>query len=247
MVAAARYSARVKLDESPALKERVEKSRNVIVRAADAGMSIYGVSTGYGGSGESPCIAVQGAWLIAFIADTRTNDTLALGSALLQHQHIGILPSSTTPLDVLPILEPLASTSMPESWVRGAILIRMNSLIRGMYSFFFNRGQVSHRDTGHSGVRWKLIEKMGKLLRENITPMIPMRGSISASGGSRYAPKSTNHDIFFPYRNFRRSFPFVLYSRHPGGKPVDPRIRRSICIWRPQYRSVVPSTSGSSC
>jgi phenylalanine ammonia-lyase len=45
-------------------------------------------------------------------------------------------------------------------------VIRMNSLVRG-----------------HSGVRWELIEKMGELLRNNITPMVPLRGSISASGG----------------------------------------------------------------
>jgi phenylalanine ammonia-lyase len=101
-----------------------------------------------------------------FTADTRTSNDLALGHALLQHQHIGVLPSSATTLDALPLLDPLTSTSMPESWVRGAILIRMNSLIRG-----------------HSGVRWELIEKMGELLRNNITPMVPLRGSISASGG----------------------------------------------------------------
>lgn len=62
----------------------------------------------------------------------------------------------------------MASTSMPESWVRGAILVRINSLIRG-----------------HSGVRWELIEKMVSLLRANITPMVPLRGSISASGGTQ--------------------------------------------------------------
>jgi hypothetical protein len=56
---------------------------------------------------------------------------------------------------------------MPESWVRGAILVRINSLIRG-----------------HSGVRWELIEKMAALLRTNITPLVPLRGSISASGGT---------------------------------------------------------------
>ena len=101
-------------------------------------------------------------------ADTRTNDPLALGHALLQHQHVGVLPSQMEkPLAVLPLQDPLASTSMPESWVRGAILIRMNSLIRG-----------------HSGVRWVLIEKMGALLREGITPLVPLRGSISASGGT---------------------------------------------------------------
>lgn len=62
-------------------------------------------------------------------------------------------------------MDPLNSTSMPESWVRGAILIRMNSLIRG-----------------HSGVRWELVEKLGQLLSKNITPLVPLRGSISASG-----------------------------------------------------------------
>jgi phenylalanine ammonia-lyase len=101
------------------------------------------------------------------IANTRTGDTVALGHALLQHLHVGVLPSSTSKtLDVLPLLDPLSSTSMPESWVRGAILVRMNTLIRG-----------------HSGVRWELMEKMGELLRENIIPMVPLRGSISASGG----------------------------------------------------------------
>jgi hypothetical protein len=99
-------------------------------------------------------------------ADTRTDDTLALGSALLQLLHNGVLPSSTEIPNVLPLLDPLFSTSMPESWVRGAILIRMNSLIRGQ-----------------SGVRWELIERMGELLHANITPLVPLRGSISASGG----------------------------------------------------------------
>lgn len=97
----------------------------------------------------------------------------ALGFALLQHQQAGILPSSTeAPLEALPSLDPIASTSMPESWVRGAMLIRMNSLIRG-----------------HSGVRWELIQKMGDLLQENITPMVPLRGSISASGGQCLYPQ----------------------------------------------------------
>ncbi|KAJ2928292.1 hypothetical protein H1R20_g8793, partial [Candolleomyces eurysporus] len=112
------------------------------------GTSVYGVSTGFGGS-----------------ATTRTDEPILLGNALLQHQHSGVLPSSTKKLEALPLLDPIASTSMPESWVRGAILIRMNSLIRG-----------------HSGVRRELIEKMSDLLRENITPLVPLRGSISASG-----------------------------------------------------------------
>ncbi|KAI0317137.1 L-Aspartase-like protein [Amylostereum chailletii] len=148
VVAAARYNASVSLDGSTEVRERVRKSRNIIVNAVDAARSVYGVSTGFGGS-----------------ADTRTNNTVALGHALLQHHHTGILPSVTSAPAVLPLSDPFASSSMPESWVRGAILIRINSLIRG-----------------HSAVRWELLEKMTELLRENITPFIPLRGSISASG-----------------------------------------------------------------
>jgi phenylalanine ammonia-lyase len=59
---------------------------------------------------------------------------------------------------------------MPESWVRAAILIRINSLIRG-----------------HSGVRWVLLERMVSILEKNITPLVPLRGSISASGGKHFS------------------------------------------------------------
>ncbi|TFK44883.1 L-Aspartase-like protein [Crucibulum laeve] len=149
VTAASRYHASVTLDESPRTKDRVFKSRKVIADKVELGTSVYGVSTGFGGS-----------------ADTRTDQPLLLGNALLQLLHSGVLPSqTTTPLDVLPLSDPLNSTVMPESWVRGAILIRMNSLIRG-----------------HSGVRWELIEKMNELLSANITPVVPLRGSISASG-----------------------------------------------------------------
>ena len=149
VTAASRYNAAVTLDNSPAVRARIAKSRAVITSKVESGTSVYGVTTGFGGS-----------------ADTRTDQPLLLGNALLQHQQSGVLPTSK-PLDVLPLLDPLHSTCMPEAWVRGAILIRMNSLIRG-----------------HSGVRLELIEKMNQLLRANITPMVPMRGSISASGGT---------------------------------------------------------------
>ncbi|KAK0461174.1 L-Aspartase-like protein [Desarmillaria tabescens] len=148
VTAAARYNATVTFDSSPQVRANVMKSRAVIADKVDNGTSVYGVSTGFGGS-----------------ADTRTDQPLKLGQALLQHQHTGVLPSSNKTLDVLPLLDPMASTSMPESWVRGAMLVRMNSLIRG-----------------HSGVRWELLEKINELLRANITPVVPLRSSISASG-----------------------------------------------------------------
>ncbi len=149
VAAASRYQASVELTSSPEVKRRVARSREVLAGKVDNGISVYGVSTGFGGS-----------------ADTRTDLPIALGHSLLQMQHSGVLPSSTKPLEALPLLDPMGSTTMPEAWVRGAILVRMNSLIRG-----------------HSGVRWELIAKMKELLDANVIPVVPLRGSISASGG----------------------------------------------------------------
>lgn len=80
-------------------------------------------------------------------------------------QHIGFLPSSTETPTILPLLDPMGSV-MPEAWVKSATLVRMNSLIRG-----------------HSGVRWELIENMNRVLDANLIAAVPVRGSISASGG----------------------------------------------------------------
>lgn len=51
VVGAARYSASVALDEAPEIRERMAKSRNVLVGKVQAGKSVYGISTGLGGSG----------------------------------------------------------------------------------------------------------------------------------------------------------------------------------------------------
>ena len=52
VAAAARFGAAVKLDDSPALRERVRKSRDALVAKVNAETSVYGVSTGFGGSGK---------------------------------------------------------------------------------------------------------------------------------------------------------------------------------------------------
>lgn len=54
---------------------------------------------------------------------------------------------------------------MPIPIVRGAILIRVNSLVRG-----------------HSGVRWKVLQALLNFLNNGLVPCVPLRGSISASG-----------------------------------------------------------------
>ncbi|PPQ97378.1 hypothetical protein CVT26_006612 [Gymnopilus dilepis] len=179
VVAAARHSASVRLDDTQKIKEQVDKSRQVVVDKVASGASIYGLSTGFGGS-----------------ADTRTDKPLALGHALLQHQHIGVLPTSERPPAILSLQDPNSSTTMPESWVRAAILIRMNSLIRG-----------------HSGVRWELIEKMNELISANVVPVIPLRGSISASGGSSRLFIGQRFLRSFRDATQPRSLAFVLHRR----------------------------------
>lgn len=138
VTAVARCHAAVELDTSPGVTDRFNKSYKVMKDKIDSGISVYGVTTGYGGS-----------------ADTRTRRPELLGRACLQMLHSGVitLPSARNPR-ILALSDPLASTTMPESWIRGAILIRINSLLRG-----------------HSAVRWTVVEKMKQLLNANITPV----------------------------------------------------------------------------
>lgn len=96
-------------------------------------------------------------------ADTRTEDAFRLQQALLQLTQAGILTSG----DFAPRVgdQYLSSHAMPVAWVRATMLVRCNHILRG-----------------HSGVRLEIIEAMLKLLRESLTPIVPLRGSISASG-----------------------------------------------------------------
>ncbi len=102
-----------------------------------------GVNTGFGGS-----------------ADVRTGATGALQTALLQMQLSGVLPTHSDSSH-----SSYATLAMPGSWVRGTILIRCNSLLRG-----------------HSGIRFSVSELLSTLLQKDLIPLIPLRGSVSASG-----------------------------------------------------------------
>jgi phenylalanine ammonia-lyase len=97
--------------------------------------------------------------------------TIALQRALLQMQQCGVLVQhkSVSTSDVFSTAlsngDPVASTSMPESWARGSMLVRGNTLARG-----------------HSAVGYNIIETFPTLLNKNLVPLVPLRGSISASG-----------------------------------------------------------------
>lgn len=101
-------------------------------------------------------------------ADKRSMNSLDLQQCLISDLTCGIVADGTVGdrLDGgLPLQDPLAATCMPESWVRASMLIRLNSLAAGA-----------------SGVRVDLVRSLEQLLNSAISPRIPLRGSISASG-----------------------------------------------------------------
>lgn len=119
------------------------------------------MNTGFGGS-----------------ADVRTKNVVDLQRALIREFHYGILPQATR--DHVPSAmneDPkqhshdlslegnIGQSYLPWSWARAAILIRINSLINGC-----------------SAIRPVIAERMQDLLNHDLIPMIPLRGSISASG-----------------------------------------------------------------
>ena len=65
----------------------------------------------------------------------------------------------------LMVEDSVSTNCMPESWVRSAILIRINSLMRGV-----------------SSIRPIIVERLIDLLKNNLIPRVPVHGSISASG-----------------------------------------------------------------
>lgn len=120
ITAASRYLAKIELDSNPTTRDIVTRSRGVVEEKLSNGVCIYGLSTGFGGSGNFCAlfdIPFNASYISPISADTRTQEANLLGDALLQHLHVGILPTDTQPLDILPLQDPLHIT-MPESWVR---------------------------------------------------------------------------------------------------------------------------------
>ncbi|CAI7622378.1 unnamed protein product [Penicillium discolor] len=96
-------------------------------------------------------------------ADTRTNELIDLQTHLLQFIQSGIITAADK--DPASNSEREPSHVMPLAWVRAAIVARANQNLRG-----------------HSAIRKCVLNSLVDLLHNGITPLIPLRGTISASG-----------------------------------------------------------------
>ncbi|KAG9524012.1 phenylalanine ammonia-lyase, partial [Aureobasidium melanogenum] len=159
VVAVAKYGILTQISIDTEIDKSMKDSVSMLRNHLDSGHLVYGVSTGFGGS-----------------ADIRTDHLEDLQRALVQHQNSGVLTSydigrpqnaSVTdhPLHSRDLDLRFSTNSMPTSWVRASMVIRCNSIIRG-----------------HSGVRLCVAQIILQLLNKNIIPVVPLRGSISASG-----------------------------------------------------------------
>jgi len=149
LIGVARYQVTPQLTNDEGVKRRVDYSvAYVVTNSEGPGASIYGVNTGVGGS-----------------AVTRTTDRNQLQLVILKNLCSGVLPLRTPLVTGYDPTFRDESLILPESWVKGAMLLRVNSLLRG-----------------HSGCRWILIEGLHQLLARNLVPCVPLRQSISASG-----------------------------------------------------------------
>ncbi|KAL8393131.1 hypothetical protein RB599_005586 [Gaeumannomyces hyphopodioides] len=148
----------------------IPASADLIINSISRGQVIYGVNTGFGGNADTRVVlAVVEALQWALI---RSKHCGILQPALRsQNQHAtsngtsnGDAKAHSLQLSI-PLDHPEATTCMPESWVRATMLIRLNSLLGGA-----------------SGVQPATVETLVSLLNSDIVPLMPLRGSISASG-----------------------------------------------------------------
>lgn len=98
-------------------------------------------------------------------SDTRTQHPSSLARGLMQLLQSGVLTQDELGTSQTPERQSFMPHCMPSSWTRAMTAVRLNQCIRG-----------------HSAIDRNTIASLLKLVEAGITPVVPLRGSISASG-----------------------------------------------------------------
>lgn len=132
--------------------------------STEKGKNNLGVNTGFGGSADTTTQAVEKLQnnLLSMLQFGVISEGKLSGVTGISKEHI-TMPRALE--HILPLDDAVSATVMPESWTKATMIVRLNCLAMGV-----------------SGVRRSTVETLQKMLQKNITPRIPLRGSISASG-----------------------------------------------------------------
>jgi phenylalanine ammonia-lyase len=98
-------------------------------------------------------------------AGSRTSNYPALQLALMQLTQSAVTTSLDRGENFSSALQDISSHAMPYSWVKASMLVRENQILRG-----------------HSAVRVGVVQSLNELICKDLIPLVPLRGSISASG-----------------------------------------------------------------
>jgi phenylalanine ammonia-lyase len=165
-------------------------------------------------------------------ADARTDHLSQLQLSCLQHTQSGIITSWDKGLSVGDVDN--SPHVFHTTWVRGAILVRANQNLRG-----------------HSAIRVDVLQRLLDLLDKGILPLIPLRGTISASGD--LMPLSYiagvlngNPDVFVrcrrPGKDEIVTLPAPVALRENGLEPVTLRPKEGLGL----INGTAPSTALAS-